>query len=57
MSDEGVRWLTQNGFEPTVSNWLQLNYLGDIPEDLDESPELLAEIPWDELRNDTALVP
>jgi len=29
--------------------------MGDEPKDLNESPELLAEIPWELLENDTDL--
>lgn len=44
--DNGVAWLKKNNLALTRKNWLELNYLGDVPE-LDG--ELEAEIPMDEL--------
>jgi hypothetical protein len=44
--DNGVAWLKKNNLSLTRKNWLELNYLGDVPE-LDG--ELEAEIPMDEL--------
>ncbi len=44
--DNGVAWLKKNNLPLTRKNWLELNYLGDVPE-LDGESE--AEIPMDEL--------
>jgi hypothetical protein len=44
--DNGVAWLKKNNLALTRKNWLQLNYLGDVPE-LDG--ELEAEIPTEDL--------
>jgi len=45
--DNGVAWLKKNNLPLTRKNWLELNYLGNPPEEL--GPEEEAEIPTEEL--------
>jgi hypothetical protein len=53
--DPVVEWMRRKNVPLRVSNWLTVAYLGDVPRNLKESPELLAEIPWELLENDTDL--
>jgi hypothetical protein len=56
--DPCVSWLREHHRKLTVSNWLKLSYAFEgIPADLQDQPELLYEIPFDQLENDTDLQP
>lgn len=44
MNDPIVDWLRKNNVKVTRANYLNVAFMGDVPEDEDMDPELLAEM-------------